>query len=138
LSHASIYFALVILKIGFCFLPRPAWTSILLFYTSYCSGNDRHMPPCPAFLLFIVILLISASQVAIQSWATGILPVNLKRTVLLRYNLHIMKLCILAVQFNGEDHHFAAPNNSWFKQASSTNAKTIEFKIIGEQDIFWS
>jgi hypothetical protein len=31
LSHASCLFALVILEIGSCFLPRRAWTAILLF-----------------------------------------------------------------------------------------------------------
>jgi hypothetical protein len=34
-------FALVILEIGSCFLPRPV-TVILLFYTSHCSWDDRN------------------------------------------------------------------------------------------------
>jgi hypothetical protein len=72
-------FALVILETGSHFLPRPAWTMILPFYTYDCHWNDRLMPPCLAFFsdwdggltnYFClhcpgkVILPISASQVA--------------------------------------------------------------------------
>jgi hypothetical protein len=45
----SALFALVILEIDYCFLPKPIWTVILLFYASHCSWDERHMPPHPAF-----------------------------------------------------------------------------------------
>jgi hypothetical protein len=42
-------FALVILDLGSHFLLRPALTTVLVFYASCCSCDDRHAPPCPAF-----------------------------------------------------------------------------------------
>jgi hypothetical protein len=42
-------FALVILEIGSWFLPRLAFTAILLFYASCCSLDDRHVSPCKVF-----------------------------------------------------------------------------------------
>jgi hypothetical protein len=38
-------FALVMFKVGSHFLHKQAWTMNILFYTSHCSWNDRHMPP---------------------------------------------------------------------------------------------
>jgi hypothetical protein len=46
-------FALIIWKGGSHFLPRPAWTMILLFYSFYHCWDDRHAPPHPAFLLLL-------------------------------------------------------------------------------------
>jgi hypothetical protein len=81
-------FALVILEIGGCFLPRPAWTMLLLFYASYHSWDDR-CTPLPRttvashwlrwslaniclFWPWTMVLLISASQLArIMAWATN-------------------------------------------------------------------
>jgi hypothetical protein len=40
--------ALVILVMGSCFLLRPSWTMIL-FYASHYSWDDRHAPTYPAF-----------------------------------------------------------------------------------------
>jgi hypothetical protein len=37
-------FAVVILEIA----PRPGWT-VILFYASCCSWNDRYSSPCPGF-----------------------------------------------------------------------------------------
>jgi hypothetical protein len=42
-------YALIILELGFCFLPRLTWTVTLLFYTSHCSWNDSHAPSHPGF-----------------------------------------------------------------------------------------
>jgi hypothetical protein len=42
-------FSLVILEIGSHFLPKLAWTLILLFYASHYTWDDRHVPPCPTF-----------------------------------------------------------------------------------------
>jgi hypothetical protein len=42
-------FTLLILETGSCFLPRSAWTTILLFYTSHNHWGDRHVSPPPAF-----------------------------------------------------------------------------------------
>jgi hypothetical protein len=45
LSQASSHFYLVILEIGSCFLPRSAWTIILLFMLSAIagiSGRNHH------------------------------------------------------------------------------------------------
>jgi hypothetical protein len=42
-------FAVVILGIESCFLPRLTWTSILLFYASHPIWDDRHVPPHPGF-----------------------------------------------------------------------------------------
>jgi hypothetical protein len=39
------FFALVILEIECCFLPRLAWTAVLLFYASCHCWDDRHMLP---------------------------------------------------------------------------------------------
>jgi hypothetical protein len=59
-------FYLVILEIGSFFLPRPAWTVIVLFYASH-HWNEWHMllvemgvsqTFCP-----IMVLLVSVSQV---------------------------------------------------------------------------
>jgi hypothetical protein len=71
----SALFALVCLETGSYFLPRQAWTLILLFYTSHCSWDDRHTPPSCYWLRWDLrnfslcwpwteILLISASLVA--------------------------------------------------------------------------
>jgi hypothetical protein len=40
---------LVIFKIGSHFMPRGSWTTILLFMLSH-SWDDRHEPPCSAFI----------------------------------------------------------------------------------------
>jgi hypothetical protein len=39
------------LEIESCFLFRSVWTKILLFYTSYCQGDERYMPPHLTFPL---------------------------------------------------------------------------------------
>jgi hypothetical protein len=44
-THPAL-FALVILETGSQFLPRLAWTTILLFYTSCCDWDSRSAPPC--------------------------------------------------------------------------------------------
>jgi hypothetical protein len=41
-------FTLVILDTGSHFLPRPAWTLIVLLYTSCHCWDDRHLPLHPA------------------------------------------------------------------------------------------
>jgi hypothetical protein len=68
-------FAPVILEIGSRFLPGPAWTMDLLFYTSHCTGitGVQHhtrllveVGSCELFSwagLGTVIVLMSASQV---------------------------------------------------------------------------
>jgi hypothetical protein len=38
------------LKIRSCFLPKGAWTAILLFYASHHHWDDRHASPSPAFI----------------------------------------------------------------------------------------
>jgi hypothetical protein len=43
-----VLFALVILEIGSRFLPRLAWTTVLLFYTSCHGWDDGGVPPCSA------------------------------------------------------------------------------------------
>jgi hypothetical protein len=45
--QAMSFFALVILEIGYGFLPRPAWTPILLYASRHC-WDDRCVPPHPA------------------------------------------------------------------------------------------
>jgi hypothetical protein len=35
-------------------LPRLAWTTILLFYISWCNWDDRCTQPCPAFSVEVV------------------------------------------------------------------------------------
>jgi hypothetical protein len=40
----------VILETGSCFLFRPAWTVITLFYASYHHWDDRSVTPHPDFL----------------------------------------------------------------------------------------
>jgi hypothetical protein len=42
-------FTLVILDTRSYFLPRPAWTIILLFYTFCFNWDDRHVPSHPTF-----------------------------------------------------------------------------------------
>jgi hypothetical protein len=37
--------AVVILEIEYYFLPRPVWISILLFYISCHTWDDKHVPP---------------------------------------------------------------------------------------------
>jgi hypothetical protein len=49
-------FSLVILETRSLFLSRPTWTTILLLYTSFCSWNDRFMPPCPAVFHWVGVL----------------------------------------------------------------------------------
>jgi hypothetical protein len=49
-------YALFIFRDGAHFLPRPAWTVILLFYTSWCNQDDRHVPPCSTFFLLISVV----------------------------------------------------------------------------------
>jgi hypothetical protein len=66
LSHTSSPFALVILEIGSCFLPRPAWTSILLFYISQGSCDDRCVSPCPTFF----------TEMGCHGSATTIFPIS--------------------------------------------------------------
>jgi hypothetical protein len=44
------HFALVILEIGSHFLPRLAWTTILLFHTIHHHWYDRYIPSHAAFL----------------------------------------------------------------------------------------
>jgi hypothetical protein len=66
LSHTSrsIPSGLVILEIGSCFLPKLAWTTILLFYASYCRWDDRQVPPCPAVFCWFGILQTFLSRLA--------------------------------------------------------------------------
>jgi hypothetical protein len=40
------------LEIRSWFLPRPAWTMILLFYASCHCWNDKNMPPHSTFILW--------------------------------------------------------------------------------------
>jgi hypothetical protein len=35
-------------------LPRPAWTTTLLFYTFHHCLVDRYVPPCSAFFFFLL------------------------------------------------------------------------------------
>jgi hypothetical protein len=57
LSHAPpARFALVILEIGSCFLPRLAWTTILLLYASCYSWDVRHVSPHPTFFCWDGVL----------------------------------------------------------------------------------
>jgi hypothetical protein len=51
------FFVLVIFEIGSHFLPGLAWTTILLFYTSCCTWDDRYVPPHPAFSVEMRVLL---------------------------------------------------------------------------------
>jgi hypothetical protein len=66
-----------ICEIGSRVLPRPAWPTVLLVYTSYPCWDDRHVLRCPAIgwdrslwtfcpgWPWTVIFLILASQVAV-------------------------------------------------------------------------
>jgi hypothetical protein len=68
-------FTLVILDMGSRFLPKPAWTRILLYYASHLAWDNRHTPLCPPIgwdgvswslclgWAWIAILWISGSQV---------------------------------------------------------------------------
>jgi hypothetical protein len=47
-ATTTALFTLFILEIGSWFLPRPDWTTLLLFYTFRCCWNDRHMTLHPA------------------------------------------------------------------------------------------
>jgi hypothetical protein len=50
LSYTSLrpFIAPIILEMGSCFLARLIWTRILPILASHVTGDDRHMPPCPA------------------------------------------------------------------------------------------
>jgi hypothetical protein len=45
-KHPALY-TLVIFEIRSHFLPKPVWTIVLLFYTSHCYWDDRHVPRLP-------------------------------------------------------------------------------------------
>jgi hypothetical protein len=72
-------FALVILEIVFCFLPRLAWTSIFLSYASHCSWDDKHVPPGPAFFS----IEIGPCEPFCLGWpGTTILPISASQVVM--------------------------------------------------------
>jgi hypothetical protein len=84
-------FDLVTLETGSCFLPRLAWISILLCYTSHHSQDDRHITPCPVFSVkmgscellclgrpWITILPISTAQEARSWWLQPVLYFKIK------------------------------------------------------------
>jgi hypothetical protein len=80
-----VLFALLVLEIGSCFLPRLTWTTVHLFYASFC-----HLDATPSFFplrwyltnLFAgtglkpTILPISASRVTWDSRHTPLCPVT--------------------------------------------------------------
>jgi hypothetical protein len=47
--HLQPFFVLVILELVSSFLPKPAWTMILLFYSSCHVWDNRWASPCSAF-----------------------------------------------------------------------------------------
>jgi hypothetical protein len=84
LSMPQVLFALVILEIGSCFLPRPAWTMFLLFYAFCSSWNDRHAPPHLAF--FPIEMGISQTFLSGLAWNHN--PPNLSLLHSLRWQVH--------------------------------------------------
>jgi cation transport ATPase len=49
----SVLFSVAVLVIGFPFLPRPAWTVILLFYASWCCWVGRQVSYTQLFSILI-------------------------------------------------------------------------------------
>jgi hypothetical protein len=68
LIHAPSPFFLIIFEMGFCFLPRPAWTEIILFYSSAIAGVTVTMP---SFFL----LRWSPHELFCSGWPRTVIPV---------------------------------------------------------------
>jgi hypothetical protein len=72
---APALFALVILEIGSCFLPRVTWTAVFLFYASCCSWDDGCVPLYPVF--FSVEMGVSQTLLPVLAWNCDPSPLSL-------------------------------------------------------------